>query len=245
VLCIVTASSTRHGLQVVTQLASLTVADGQSPRAPASINLSASQLTTRDLQLLFAALSTAAGDGALPPLQLDLSQSPFRDADGVKALTGWLRAFPIAHLLVAGCGLTDAQLEAVVHALHAAGTAETLDISSNGAGLATCTALATWLRSPACRLTRLSLDNNRIADAGAIVLATDGLAAARSLRALCLRRCGIGQRGGVALRRCLESNASLLHVHVEYNTVQSALCAALDAALAVNRKVRMGGGGGG
>lgn len=221
--------------QVLTQLDAVDAA----PATGAVLKVS-STLSWRDAAPLFNALAASTP----PPLQVDMSQTQLRDAEVFKTVVSFARSFKLlAHLQLAGCGLTDSHLATLVEALHHGGsTVETLDIGSNGGGAATTAALAAFLVHPACQVTRLALDNNRIGDTNGVLLATEGISSCKSLRTLCLRRCGLGQRAGHALVRALDRNAALLHLHLDYNLLQSALITAIDGRLAANRKVRAANG---
>jgi Ran GTPase-activating protein (RanGAP) involved in mRNA processing and transport len=227
------------------------------------LNFSGCSLPARDLEITCSALTSAFSSPAFlhapnaahpavtlnvggvsiagshaPGLQLDLTRTSLRDPESFKQLLAFVRRSPfLVNLLVSGCGLSDANLDLIVRACMVHCNVETFDGSNNAAASAACAAVAAWLADPNCKLSRLSLDNNRIADSGGIVIG-EGLATNASLRTLCLRRCAVGLRTAQSILRVLENgNASLLHVHIEYNTVQSAMLQSLEDYLKRNRQV--------
>ena len=101
-------------------------------------------------------------------LRLDLSGNPL-GAPGVEALTRAPAAKGLRDLALDACGLADADAPALVRALDALPTLQTLGLRDNGLGPATASALAA---SPlSARLGRLELAHNRLGDAGAEALA--------------------------------------------------------------------------
>ncbi len=119
----------------------------------------------------------------------------------------------IAHSLsLARNALRDGDISRLLRAIDARAAASSLlalNLSHNALGPSSAAAIATFLKSDACSLQRLSLEGNRLKDAGAVSLAS-GLALNQSLEQLSCCYCRIRPKGLSALAAALQSPTSAL-----------------------------------